>query len=138
MTSSRRFKEHIKPMNNASNALFFLKPVSFQYKKEIDPAGTSQLGLVAEDVEKVNPDLVIRDKEGKPYSVRYDQVNAMLLNEFLKEHKAFAEEQHKVENLQATVAQQQKQIEALTAGLEKVSAQLELSKSAPQTVLNDN
>src|SRR5882724_549232 len=86
MTSSARFKDEIKPIDKASEALFALKPVSFRYKKEIDPARTSQFGLVAEDVEKVNPDLVVRDKEGKPYSVRYDQVNAMLLNEFLKEH----------------------------------------------------
>src|SRR5262245_66058494 len=87
--------------------------------------------LVAEDVEKVNPDLVVRDKEGKPYSVRYEQVNAMLLNEFLKEHKAFVEEQRTVEELK-------KQVAELTAGLRKVSAQLELSKSAPQTVMNDH
>ena len=85
-TSSKRFKEDIKPMGEASEVLFALKPVTFHYKKEIDPVGTSQLGLVAEDVEKVNPDLIVRDKEGKPYSVRYEQVNAMLLNEFLKEH----------------------------------------------------
>ena len=83
-TSSKRFKEEIRPMGEASEALFELKPVTFRYKKDIDPAGTSQLGLVAEDVDKVNPDLVVRDKEGKPYSVRYEQVNAMLLNEFLK------------------------------------------------------
>ena len=111
-------------MDRASNALFSLKPVTFRYKKEIDPAGASQFGLVAEDVEKVNPDLVVRDKEGKSYSVRYDQVNAMLLNEFLKEHKAFIEEQAKVRELEANAAQQQKQIEALTEGLQKVSAQL--------------
>ena len=86
-TSSRRFKDGIKPMDKASEALFALKPVTFRYKKEIDPTSTSQFGLVAEDVEKVNPALVVRDKEGKPYSVRYDQVNAMLLNEFLKEHR---------------------------------------------------
>jgi hypothetical protein len=122
-TSSWRFKEQITPMARASEALFSLKPVTFRYKKEIDPASTSQFGLVAEQVEKVNPDLIVRDKEGKPYSVRYDQVNAMLLNEFLKEHRK--------------VEQMEKQIEALTAGLQKVSAQLELTKSAPQTVLNN-
>jgi trimeric autotransporter adhesin len=122
-TSSARFKRDIHDMNKTSEALFALRPVAFRYKKEIDPAGTSQLGLVAEDVEKVNPDLVVRDKEGKPYSVRYDQVNAMLLNEFLKEHRK--------------VEQMQKQIEALTAGLQKVSAQLEVSKTSPQTVLNN-
>ena len=104
MTSSKRFKEHIKPMDNMSEALYSLKPVSFRYRKEFDSAGTSQLGLVAEDVEKIDPDLVVRDKEGKPYSVRYDQVNAMLLNEFLKEHKASMEEQKRVEQLEAIVA----------------------------------
>ena len=86
-------------MDRTSEALFSLKPVSFRYKKEIDPAGTSQLGLVAEDVEKVNPDLVVRDKEGKPYSVRYDQVNAMLLNEFLKEHQKVQDLEKQVEKL---------------------------------------
>ena len=84
----------------------------------------------------LNPNLIVRDKEGKPYSVRYDQVNAMLLNEFLKEHKAFVEQQRKLEQQGATIARQQKQIEALAAGLQKVSARLELRKPAPQTVLN--
>jgi hypothetical protein len=121
-TSSRRFKDSIKPMGQASETLLALKPVTFHYKKEIDPTGTSQFGLVAEDVEKVNPDLIVRDKEGKPYSVRYDQVNAMLLNEFLKEYR-------KVEQLE-------KQVAALSAGLQKVSAQLEVSKSARQVVEN--
>ena len=129
-TSSKRFKEDIKPMDKASEPLFSLKPVSFHYKKDIDPTRTPQLGLVAEDVEKVNPDLVVRDKEGKAYSVRYEQVNAMLLNEFLKEHRAFLEEQVKVERLE-------KQVAALTAGLQKVSAQLESNKTAPQTALNN-
>jgi len=137
LTSSKRFKEEIKPMDKASEALFSLEPVSFRYKKEIDPLGKSQFGLVAEDVEKVNPDLVARDKEGKPYSVRYEQVNAMLLNEFLKEHRTVQDLKSNVAKQEATIAQQQKQIEALTAGLQKVSAQLDLSKSAPQTVLND-
>ena len=136
-TSSKRFKDEIKPMDKASEALFALKPVSFRYKKEIDPAGISQLGLVAEDVEKVNPDLVVRDKEGKPYSVRYDQVNAMLLNEFLKEHRAFVEEQQKV-------AQQQKEIDVLKAELkeqrsliQKVSDSVELKSLMPQVVANN-
>jgi len=128
-TSSKRFKDEVKPMDKASEALFSLKPVTFRYKKEIDPASISQFGLVAEDVEKVNADLIVRDKEGKPYSVRYDQVNAMLLNEFLKEHR-------KVEDLEANAARQQRQIEALTEGLHKVSAQLEVSKPAPQVVDN--
>ncbi len=141
LTSSKRFKEDIQPMDKASDALFALKPVSFHYKKQIDPAGKSQFGLVAEDVEKVNPDLVVRDKEGKAYSVRYDQVNAMLLNEFLKEHK-------KVQSLEAQLAQQQKefgsklsqqekQIESLSAGLQKVSAQLEMSRRAPEMAANN-
>jgi hypothetical protein len=147
-TSSRRFKEDIKPMERASEALFAFKPVTFHYKKEIDSVGTSQFGLVAEEVEKVNPDLVVYDKEGKPHSVRYDQVNAMLLNEFLKEHKIVQELQATVQKQEAIIAQQQKsfqsklakeekRINALTSGLEKVSAQLELSKSRPQTVLNN-
>jgi hypothetical protein len=144
-TSSKRFKEAIKPMDKASEVLFALDPVTFRYKKAIDPKGTSQFGLVAEEVEKVNPDLVMRDREGKAYTVRYDAVNAMLLNEFLKEHK-------KVQELQATVAQQQKDFQAAIAKLketvttqlneqaaqiQKVSAQLELNKPAPQTVLNN-
>ncbi len=150
MTSSRRFKEEIKPMEQASEALFALKPVTFRYKKKIDPAGTAQFGLVAEEVEKVNPDLIVRDKEGKPYSVRYDQVNAMLLNEFLKEHRKVEELNSTVAtklatiaDLESTVAQQQKGMEVLTARLneqaaqiQKVNAQLEMSKAAPQTVLN--
>jgi hypothetical protein len=136
--SSRRFKDDIKPMDETSETLFSLKPVTFRYKKEIDPVGTSQFGLVAEEVEKVNPDLVVRDKEGKPYSVRYDQVNAMLLNEFLKEHRTVQEQGATItrqrKDFEAAIAQQHKQIEALTAGLQKVSAQLELNKAAPRTV----
>jgi hypothetical protein len=109
------------------------------YRKgaHFDPAGKSLFGLVADEVEKVNPDLVACDEQGKPYTVRYGAVNAMLLNEFLKEHKAFFDEQHKVEKLEATIAHQQKQIESVTAGLQSVSAQLELSKAAPGMVLND-
>src|SRR5207253_9501445 len=128
-TSSRRFKEEIKPMYDDSEAIFALKPVTFRYKKEIDAAGTSQFGLVAEEVEKVNADLVVRDKEGKPYSVRYEAVNAMLLNEFLKAHQ-------RMEEQGAIIAKQQKQIEALVAGLQKVSAQVEMSRTAPQMAVN--
>ncbi|MGE5209052.1 MAG: tail fiber domain-containing protein [Alphaproteobacteria bacterium] len=128
--SSRRFKTEIKAMDKASEAILALKPVTFRYKKEIDSHGVPQFGLVAEDVAKVNPDLIVRDAVGKIYTVRYEAVNAMLLNEFLKEHR-------KVQQLETNAAHQQKQIEALTAGLQKVSAQLELSKAAPQTVLND-
>ena len=109
-------------MDKASEAILSLQPVTFRYKKELDPKAIPQFGLVAEQVEKVNPDLVAYDDQGKPYTVRYEAVNAMLLNEFLKEHR-------KVEQLE-------KQVEALTAGLQKVSAQLEASKPAPKTVLN--
>ena len=130
-TSSRRFKEEIKPMERASEALFALKPVTFRYKKGIDPQGIPQFGLVAEDVEAVNPDLVVRDKEGKVNTVRYDAVNAMLLNEFLKEHRTVQEQG-------ATITELKKQVEALSAGLQKVSAQLEASKPAPQLVKNDD
>jgi hypothetical protein len=128
-SSSARFKQEIRSMDEASDVLLALRPVTFHYKPEIDPEGIPQFGLVAEEVEKVNPDLVVRDKEGKPYTVRYDQVNAMLLNEFLKEHR-------KVEDQGAMIAKQQKQIEALTAGLQKVTAQLEANKPAPQVVNN--
>ena len=150
-TSSRRFKEEIKVMDKTSEALFALKPVTFRYKKEIDPAGTSQFGLVAEEVEKVNPDLVVRDKDGKPYTVRYEQVNAMLLNEFLKEHRKAKEQNSKIQQqaatiteLKSTVAQQQKGLQTVTARLEqqaaqiqKVSAELEASKPTPQVVANN-
>src|SRR5262249_34726990 len=136
-TSSARFKEAIQPMDKASEAILSLKPVTFHYKRELDPKGIPQFGLVAEQVEKVNPDLVARDEQGKPYSVRYDAVNAMLLNEFLKEHRKVEAQDRKLQEQGAIVARQQKQIDALTAGLQKVSAQLELSKTAPQTALNN-
>jgi Chaperone of endosialidase len=166
MTSSERFKQEIKPMDKASEALLALKPVTFCYKKEIDPAGTSQFGLVAEEVEKVNPDLVVRDERGKPYSVRYDQVNAMLLNEFLKEHKAFLEEQRKVQEEdgkiqeeeatvvelksmlakeETTITELKEEIEAVVAHakeedskIQKVSDKVELNQSMRQLVANDS
>jgi len=125
--SSRRFKDEIKPMEQSSEVIYKLRPVSFRYKPVIDPSRPCGFGLIAEDVDVVASDLVLRDKEGKPYTVRYDAVNAMLLNEFLKEHQAFVEEQRKVETLE-------KQVAALTAGLHKVSAELETNRAAPQTV----
>jgi hypothetical protein len=135
--SSERFKAEIKPMDNASEAILALKPVTFRYKHEIDPNGIPQIGLVAEQVAKVNPALVDRDGKGEIYTVRYEAVNAMLLNEFLKEHQ-------KVEKLEATAIDQQKAIKALTASLreqasqiQKVSAQLEVNKPAPQMVINN-
>ena len=138
--SSARFKDEIKPMDKASETILALKPVTFRYKHELDPDGIPQFGLVAEEVEKVNPDLVDRDAQGEPYTVRYEAVNAMLLNEFLKEHR-------KVDALkkdfQATITQQQKEIQTLTASLkeqaaliQKVSAQLDVIRPAPQMVLN--
>jgi trimeric autotransporter adhesin len=164
--SSRRYKDDIKPMDKASEALFALKPVSFRYKQEIDPARSPDFGLIAEDVATVNPDLVARDDEGKIVTVRYQAVNTMLLNEFLKEHKKVEEQQATIADLKSTVAQQhrdfeaamaqqrkeseataaqqQKEIQALTASLteqaaqiQKVSAQLEVNKTAPQIVLNN-
>ena len=138
VVSSARFKDEIKPMDKASEAILALKPVTFRYKQELDPEGIPQFGLVAEEVEKVNPDLVARDEQGKPYTVRYEAVNAMLLNEFLKEHRKVQELKSVVAKQQAAAAHQQKQIEALTAGLQKVSAQLEASKPAPQVVKNND
>jgi Chaperone of endosialidase len=129
--SSARFKEAIKPMDKASEAILALKPVTFRYKSEVDPNGIPQFGLVAEEVEKVNPDLVAHDSEGKVYSVRYEAVNAMLLNEFLKEHRR-ADEQA------ATIAQMKKQIEALTATVQKVSERVELSAPAPQIAASED
>ena len=164
--SSARFKQNIKPMDKASEAILALKPVTFHYKKELDPEGIPQFGLVAENVEKVNPDLVARDDKGKIYTVRYDAVNAMLLNEFLKEHRTVQElkstattQEAIIAQLKSAIAQQQKdfattsaqqqkefeskiahqqnEIEALTAGLQKVSAQLEVNKPLPQIVVSD-
>ena len=124
-------------MERASEALFSLKPVTFRYKKGIDPRGLPQFGLVAEEVEEVNPDLVVRDKEGEVNTVRYDAVNAMLLNEFLKEHR-------KVEEQQATISQLKRGMETMVARLkeqeskiQKVSDQLEAGRSAQQVVLNN-
>src|ERR1700720_3647173 len=152
--SSRRYKDDIKPMDKASEALFALKPVSFRYKQEIDPARSPDFGLIAEDVATVNPDLVARDEDGKIVTVRYQAVYAMLLNEFLKAHSKVQEQEAVIAQVksnaakqEATIAGQQRQIEALAAGLQKVSAQLaaaspsrgelEMSKTAPQMVNNN-
>ena len=147
-TSSSRYKDNVQPMDNTSEAILALKPVTFRYKHDLDPDGNPQFGLIAEDVEKVNPDLVARDEQGKPYTVRYEAVNAMLLNEFLKEHRKVKHQETTITNLKSamvqqrkdfetSLAEQQKQIEALTAGLQKVSAQLEISKSVLQTIANN-
>ena len=131
-------------MNEASEALFSLNPVTFHYKKEIDPAGTEQFGLVAEEVEEVNPDLVVRDENGHTNSVRYDQVNAMLLNEFLKDHRKNEEQGATITALksndakqEATITRLEQTVAALSAALQKVSAQLEVSKVASSTVVDN-
>ncbi len=141
LTSSVRFKEDIKPMDKASETLFALNPVTFRYKKDIDAKGTPQFGLVAEEVAKVNPSLVINDRDGKPYTVRYEVVNAMLLNEFLKAHRKLEEQQKTIAELKSTIAQP---LETVTARLnehdaqiQKVSARVELSKPAPRTVVDN-
>jgi trimeric autotransporter adhesin len=149
VVSSERFKNGIKPMDKASEAILALKPVTFRYKHELDPDGIPQFGLVAEQVEKVNPDLVARDDQGKPYTVRYEAVNAMLLNEFLKEHRTVEEQKTTIGQLradlakqrkdfEATAVQQQKEIKALAAGLQQVSNQLELKKPIPRVVADNN
>ena len=130
LSSSRRYKEGIEPMDNVSETLYRLKPVTYRYKREIDPSQSVAFGLIAEDVAEVNPNLVARNGQGQPESVHYEMVDAMLLNEFLKEH-------HKNEKQEATIARLEKQVETLTAGLRKVSAQLEVNKSAAQTALTD-
>ena len=127
--SSERFKDEIKPMNNVSEAILALQPVTFRYKKTIDPDRVQQFGLVAEEVAKVNPDLVARDAEGKVYTVRYDAVNVMLLNEFLKEHR-------KVQKLEAAFRAVNERLDEQDAKIQKVSAQVELNKPAPQTVVS--
>ncbi len=144
VTSSERFKDEIKPMDKASEAVLALKPVTFRYKKELDPEGIPQFGLVAEQVEKVNPDLVVRDEQGKVNTVRYEAVNAMLLNEFLKEYRKVEAQGRKVEEQGATIAQQQRAIAALRAQLkeqaaliQKVSDQLEVNKPAPPLVADN-
>jgi len=128
--SSERFKDEIKPIDKASEVILALKPVTFRYKKELDPERLPQFGLVAEEVEKANPDLVLRDADGKPYTVRYEAVNAMLLNEFLKEHR-------KVEDLEKKMAALAAQLKEQAAQIQKVSAHLEMTKPTTNVVLNN-
>ena len=129
LSSSRRYKEEIKPMERASEALYRLKPVSYRYKKEIDSTQSPAFGLIAEEVAEVNPALVAHNSDGQPEGVHYEMVNAMLLNEFLKAHRRMEEQDKRIEELATQLKQKAAQIQ-------KVSAQLELSKSAPQTVVN--
>jgi hypothetical protein len=146
LSSSRRFKKEIKPMDSASEAILALKPVTFQYKN--DKENIPQFGLIAEEVAEVNPGLVVRDKEGKSYSVRYDQVNAMLLNEFLKEHRKVEKQQVTIGELKSTLAsleknfevtatRQQKEIQVLTVGFQKVSAQGGVRALAAKLIVNE-
>jgi septal ring factor EnvC (AmiA/AmiB activator) len=141
LSSSKRYKEEIEPMNQASETLFALKPVTFRYKKAIDPARLLSFGLIAEEVAEISPELITRDKEGKPATVRYEAVNAMLLNEFLKEHRKGEHQDREIEEQGARIAEQQKQIQALmamvkkqAAQIQKMSARLELNKAIPQIV----
>jgi hypothetical protein len=137
VVSSKRFKQEIKPMDKASEAILSLEPVTFRYKHELDPNGIPQFGLVAEEVEKVNPDLVARDDKGKAYTVRYEAVNVMLLNEFLKEHRKGEQQDRKIEELEATVAKLQSAFKEQASQIQKVSEQLGMSKPAPQLAANE-
>ena len=144
MASSQRFKEAIKAMDTASEAILALNPVTFHYTKEIDPAAIPQFGLVAEEVEKVNPNLVVRDKEGKPYTVRYDAVNAMLLNEFLKEHRKMKEQATQIEQQEATISHLKKEIETIIAHskeqdlqIQRVSDQGQINRSDARVAATD-
>jgi Chaperone of endosialidase len=142
--SAQRFKQDIQPMDGASEAIYALKPVTFRYKKNVDSDGVLQFGLVAEDVEKVNPALVSHDSNGSIYSVRYDAVNAMSLNEFLKEHSKVLQHDAALAQLKAIAAHQQKQMELLAASLtehasrlKRLDANLEASKPTPRIVRSD-
>jgi hypothetical protein len=141
-SSSQRFKKDIKPMESTSNSILDLKPVTFHYKS--DQSNTPQFGLIAEEVAKVNPDLVVHDKNGEIYTVRYDAVNAMLLNEFLKEHRKVEQQDRKIQEQEATISQLKEEMETVIANarkqdakLQRVSDRIELARSAPQTAGND-
>ena len=165
-SSSQRYKQDIKPMTNASEALYQLKPVTYRYRKEVDPKQSRAFGLIAEEVAKANPALVALNSQGQPESVHYEMVNAMLLNEFIKEHKSVEAQQREIDQQQATIselkstlarqrkdfdavvteqqrrfqaalAKQEDQIRALTSGLQRVTARIEANKARPQVVLND-
>jgi trimeric autotransporter adhesin len=137
LPSSERFKEDIKPMDNASEVILNVEPVTFRYKKEIDPDAVAQFGLVAEKLARVNPDLVERDREGKPFTVRYDAVNTMLLNEFLKEHRKNEKQETTIAELKTQIATLAAIVKEQDAKIERVNDKAELNKPAPQTVLNN-
>src|SRR5262249_12022879 len=132
--SSARFKGEIKPMDKDSEAILALKPVTFRYKKQIDPDRIPQFGLVAEEVEKINPDLVARDEQGKPYSVRYDAVNAMLLNEFLKEHRKVTEQGSEIAELKGTIVELTSAVKKQAAAIRKVNEEIKASQCNPRLV----
>jgi Chaperone of endosialidase len=143
--SSRRFKEDIAPMDNASEALLRLKPVTFRYKSEINPARTPQFGLLAEEVDKVNPDLMVHDKQGKTFSVRYDQINAMLLSEFLKEHRKVEQQDRTIQEQGTTILELKKQMQAVIEHakqqdlqLRRVSEQARRNSPALETIVQRN
>ena len=137
VVSSARYKEAIQPMEKDSEAILALQPVSFRYKHELDPDGIQQFGLIAEQVEEISPDLVVRDEDGKVNAVRYEAVNAMLLNEFLKEHRRVQALESKAHEQEALIARQQQQIEALAATVQKVSVQLEVNRATQQVVASN-
>ena len=147
VVSSERFKDQIRPMDKTSEAILSLQPVTFHYKKELDPQAIPQFGLVAEQVEKVNPDLVARDEEGKAYTVRYEAINAMLLNEFLKEHRKVEDLEEAVAQLRASVTQQselkatvaklQSAFEKQAKQLQKVSERVVADRAVPRVIAND-
>ena len=136
-SSSRRYKEDIRPMDKTSEVIYQLQPVTFRYKKEVDRTQSPAFGLIAEEVAKADPNLIVRDSRGQPESVHYEMVNAMLLNEFLKAHQKLEAQEATIAELKSTVAQQQKGMEALTAQVQKVSAQIEVNKPAPQLTANN-
>jgi hypothetical protein len=135
--SSARFKELVKPMDSVSEAILSLRPVEFRYKKEFDASQAPQFGLVAEEVARTAPQLVIRDANGKPFTVRYDEVNAMLLNEFLKEHRKVGEQSDQIAELQAAVAELRSAFKAQAAQIQKVSDQLRPQAPAPRVVADN-
>ena len=135
--SFRRFKEDIKSMDKTSEAILALKPVAFRYKKEFDPKGIRQFGLVAEEVEKTNPDLVKRDRDGKLQTVRYGAVNATLPNEFIKAHRKVQEQANTIAELNDEIANLTAIVKDQTTQIQKVTAQLESTEAAVRIVVND-
>jgi septal ring factor EnvC (AmiA/AmiB activator) len=133
--SSQRFKKAVEPMDKASEAILALKPVTFQYKA--DDTNTPQFGLIAEQVAEVNPDLVVRDHKGEIYTVRYDAVNAMLLNEFLKEHRAFVKKERKIEDQQTEIDALKEELKEQRALVRKISDKIEVTQSVSKVATSE-